>query len=138
MSEPYHDAIIDDLASAQRQLAAQAREIAALRDELERERMRLVACGVVAYANTPEAAKERRKMHPDYWSASCADVARAVDREMGLRAEIAELRLALREGRMSVQREVDLTMNFNPNKNRELRGTMARIDAALEMSGGVK
>lgn len=57
------------------------------RAELERERMRLAACGVVAMSNTPESAKRNREMHADYHSASCDDVASAVDREMELRAE---------------------------------------------------
>lgn len=59
--------------------------------DLERERMRLAACGVVARANLPATAKTAREMHPDYRSASCDDVARAVDREMALRARVAEL-----------------------------------------------
>lgn len=67
-------------------------EVEKLRDELERERMRLVACGVVAMANTPESATRCRDMHPDYWSPSCADVARMVDSEMALRAENEKLK----------------------------------------------
>ena len=31
-------------------------------------------------------------MHPDYQSPYCDDVARAIDREIALRAELAELR----------------------------------------------
>jgi hypothetical protein len=49
---------------------AGSREVAELRAELERERIRLAACGVVAKADTPESAKEARDMHPDYHSAS--------------------------------------------------------------------
>jgi hypothetical protein len=63
-----------------------------LEAELERERMRLVACGVVALANTPESATRAREMHPDYRSASLDDVIRAVDEEMRLRAELAAVR----------------------------------------------
>ena len=59
-------------------------EILKLREELERERMRLAACGVVALANTPDSAEKSRTMHDDYRSASCDDVARAVDRQMAL------------------------------------------------------
>jgi hypothetical protein len=70
---------------------------ARLSDELETERMRLVACGVVAMANTTESAAKNREMHPSYRSASCDDVARAVDREMTLRAEVERLREALEE-----------------------------------------
>ena len=57
--------------------------------ELERERMRLAACGVVANANTRESAKRRRECNPDYESASKRDVERAVDREMDLRDRLA-------------------------------------------------
>ena len=73
-------------------LLAASKEITSLRAELERERMRLAACGVVAMANTPESAARARDIHPDYRSASCDDVARAVDSEMSLRAELTELR----------------------------------------------
>lgn len=66
------------------------RAIAELREECERLRMQLAACGVVALANTPESAGEARQMHPDYMSASCSDVADAVDREMALRQQLAE------------------------------------------------
>lgn len=74
----------------QRLEAAEAQN-AELRAERERERMRLAACGVVALANTPEAAAKERNMHPDYWSGSCQSVADAVDREMALRAKCDEL-----------------------------------------------
>jgi len=66
-------------------LESQAREI-------ERLRMQLVACGVVALANTPESAAKARDMHPDYMSASCGDVIRTVDIQMQLRAELAALK----------------------------------------------
>ena len=69
-------------------VAEQAREI-------ERLRMQLVACGVVALANTPESAAKARDMHPDYMSASCGDVIRTVDIQMQLRAELAELKADL-------------------------------------------
>lgn len=55
--------------------------------ELERERMRLAACGVVAMADTPESAAKAREMRDEYRSASCDDVARRVDECMTLRAE---------------------------------------------------
>ena len=61
-----------------------------LRAELETERMRLVACSVIALANTPESAASARDMHPDYQSPYCDDVARAIVREIALRAELAE------------------------------------------------
>lgn len=61
-----------------------------LPDELETERMRLTACGVIAMANTRETAEEARKMRPEYRSASLGDVERAVDCEMQYREELAE------------------------------------------------
>lgn len=54
--------------------------------ELEIERMRLVACGVAAMANTRESAAEQRvKKDSPYYCASVQDVHNAVDREMELR-----------------------------------------------------
>ena len=53
--------------------------------------MQLIACGIVAMANTPESAVRQRDMHPDYMSESCREVMRAVDREMALRARLAEV-----------------------------------------------
>ena len=73
------------------------KRIAELEAELERERMRLVACGVVAMADTPDNAKEARKMHPDYESAACSDVARRVDECIELRSKLAVAREALRD-----------------------------------------
>ena len=57
--------------------------------ELENERMRLVACGVVAMADTRESAVDARNMLPEYNSASCQDVARKVDELLDLREELA-------------------------------------------------
>lgn len=63
-------------------------EILSLKKELETERQRLTACGVVAMADTAESAAKARDMHPDYKSAACDDVARRVDECMGLRASV--------------------------------------------------
>lgn len=60
--------------------------------ELENERMRLVACGVVAMADTRESAVDARNMLPEYNSASCQDVARKVDELLDLREELAVLK----------------------------------------------
>ena len=56
-------------------------------EQIETERMRLVACGVVAMADTPGSAKLARIMHADYRSASFDDVIRRVDECMALRVE---------------------------------------------------
>lgn len=76
------------------ELTALRKEIESLRQQLETERMRLVACGVVALANTPESAKQAREMHPDYWSASLKDVMRAVDAEMELHKQLSIINAA--------------------------------------------
>ena len=78
-------------ASALRVAEGWERKCGELRVELETERMRLVACGVVALANTPDSAKQAREMRPEYWSASCGDVARMVDENIKLRARIEEM-----------------------------------------------
>jgi len=64
--------------------------VAELEAELERERLRLAACGVVAMADTPESAARARDMHPDYRSASLDDVIRQVDALMELRTALAQ------------------------------------------------
>jgi hypothetical protein len=65
--------------------------ISELEAELERERLRLAACGVVAMADTPESASKARDMHMDYWSASLDDVVRQVDKLMALRSAIESM-----------------------------------------------
>jgi len=75
-------------ASALRVAEGWERKCGELRAELETERTRLAACGVVALANTPDSAKQAREMRPEYWSASCGDVARMVDENIKLRAMI--------------------------------------------------
>ena len=62
-----------------------ADRIAELEAELERERVRVAACGVVAMANTRDSAREARQVLPEYRSALLCDVERAVDREMAER-----------------------------------------------------
>lgn len=84
-------------------LRRQHAEIASLKEELETERVRLAACGVVAMANTLETAAKWREMRPEYRSASCDDVAKAVDREMALRAERDALLLTLRRAEEVVE-----------------------------------
>ena len=63
-------------------------ELTRLREQLEVERMRLVACGVVALANTPESAAKNRQMKDEYRSGSLDDVIRIVDSEMALREQV--------------------------------------------------
>jgi len=63
-----------------------AAQLLSLEKELERERLRLAACGVVAMADTPESAAKARDIRPDFWSASLDDVIRQVDALMEARA----------------------------------------------------
>jgi hypothetical protein len=63
-----------------------------LREDLETERLRLAACGVVALSDTPESAEKARQMHASYRSASCDDVARRVDECMRLRLIVGDIK----------------------------------------------
>ena len=94
-----------------------------LRDELEKERMRLCACGVVAMSDTESSAKEARDMHPDYRSASCDDVARRVDECIALRAEVARL-----QSRLIVREHVCLDFADNPRDITTMQAPADTID----------
>lgn len=101
--------------------------------EVERERMRLAACGAVALANTRGSAAEARQMHDDYRSASCDDVASAVDREMAARerAEKAEaactqMRAECEGLRAALAAETDLTGWLSPEKVKQVRELVAK------------
>ena len=61
-----------------------------LEADLERERLRLAACGVVALADTPESAAKTRDMSPEYHSSSLNDVIRQIDALMELRAYLSQ------------------------------------------------
>jgi len=67
-----------------------AAQLLSLEKELERERLRLAACGVVAMADTPESAAKARDIDPSFQSASLDDVARQVDALMEARAALAQ------------------------------------------------
>jgi hypothetical protein len=97
--------------------------------ELERERMRLVACGVVTQANTRESAAKARDMHPDFRSASCDDVARAVDREMELRGERAR---AVRSSAEESTEDLALRATWSMQQLRSVDGA---LDAAERENG---
>jgi predicted RNase H-like nuclease (RuvC/YqgF family) len=70
--------------------------------EVERLRMQVVACGVVACSDTEESAAKVRDMHPDYRSVSCNDVARRVDECIALRQRVKELERENAEFRASL------------------------------------
>lgn len=71
--------------------------VVVLQKELETERMRLAAIGVVACADTPESASSARQMHPDYRSAALDDVERRVDECIALRKDKEERNLLIRQ-----------------------------------------
>lgn len=89
-------ALPDDEHALALQLRDSRAESAALRAELEQERVKLAGCGVVAMSDTPESAARQRPKPGDYgWSASADDVARRVDECIALRERVARLREAL-------------------------------------------
>lgn len=115
-------------------LSEAADEIERLRADLEREQLRLAACGVVALANTPESAAKARQMHDDYRSASCDGVARAVDREMALRAALVAAMEIVQEDRRRITpydgEPVALTVT-GIRRIELLDAVIAQADAAL-------
>jgi len=60
-------------------------QTAELRSEVERLRMQLVACSVLATSNTPESLAKNRQMSPDYDCPAVQDVIKAVEREIKYR-----------------------------------------------------
>jgi hypothetical protein len=83
-------AVLEELIATYQSMFQQQDDlIGRLQSENEVERMRLVACGVGAMANTPESAKQQRvDVESPYFCASVGDVYAAVDREMKLREEL--------------------------------------------------
>lgn len=65
-------------------------EILRLYAELDTERMRLAACGVIAGCNTPDSYAINMRMHDSFKSGSLEQVAAAVRREIDLRDKLAE------------------------------------------------
>jgi len=63
--------------------------IQVIEHELELERLRLAACGVVALADTDDSEIKAREMLPEYRSAALSDVERRVDECIKLREQLA-------------------------------------------------
>ena len=86
MDEGYEEPAFK-FARAAELLQQQQAQIQELEQQLETERMRVVACGIIATSDTPFSAAKNRNCHPDYWSASADDIARQIDELMRLRAQ---------------------------------------------------
>lgn len=105
------------------------RLVADYESQLERLRMQLAACGVVAMANTRETAAKQRDMHSDYISASCQDVIAVVDREMALREERDQLKAQINGMKQAIDELIEhsfgvagLHLNGEVAKWSDLRG----------------
>lgn len=100
----------EDIEELELEFRAAKERIAQLRAELERERVRLAACGVAAMGNTREAL-ERNRLEPGSYghSASYDDCLRAAEREIELRERIAQLTLPGEHSELlaRLQEEVD-------------------------------
>ena len=79
-------------------------EVERLRDEIDLERLRLSACGVVAMQNTVDSRKDRIGRGHSCYSASYAEVCRAVDAEINLRQQRNELLAALKDAAEKMRR----------------------------------
>ena len=120
-------------------------EVERLRADLERVQMQVVACGVVAQSNTPEnAATMRATIAAAYRTDALRCVEAAVDREMALRMEVADL-----IGRGAAQHEAVEAAQADAAALREalkwldrwlghkpMTECTARISAALARAGG--
>ena len=62
-----------------------------LKEELDRERVRLAGCGVAAMQNTPKSIKARAKEGDYGWSASYGEVCRALDRKISFRKALIKI-----------------------------------------------
>jgi hypothetical protein len=78
-------------------LVRQGSEINTLNDEIEKLRLQLAACGVIANANTRESASKERQYSPDIACAGLSDVEDAIDREIYLRESLNELLTQINE-----------------------------------------
>jgi hypothetical protein len=115
----------------------------AVMEQLETERMRLAAIGVVALADTIKSRDKARDMLPEYRSAALADVERRVDECIKLREQrnrLAEALKACREdssellGERSWWKDEDLE-DFRERYD-ETTENIVRANEALDSMGG--
>lgn len=115
-------------------LTERAKLIEKLANELEIERMRLVACGVAAQCNTREsAAQQRVSKDSPYFCASVADVHNAVDREMSQR----ELAVLMRTERDAVRTLLEEANDRAFRASEAHVVTMGNFNMALDIIGQV-
>jgi hypothetical protein len=105
------------------------RELGEAREQLETERMRLAAVGVVALADTVESRDRARDMLPEYRSASLSDVERRVDEGIALREQRDRLATALKACR---EDSCELLGERSWWKDEDRDGFSERYDATAE------
>lgn len=71
-------------------------EISKLKNELEVEQMRLIACGIAAMQNTLGSSAENRNINQEYRSGSYDEVVKRVDECIRLRSERDDLAMMIR------------------------------------------
>lgn len=128
-------------------------KLAAANGELETERIRLAACGVIAGCNTPETYALNMRMDESYKCSSIDAVAAAVRREMDLRdtlaaaqKELSDIYAAKPEPEFSVWhpedsefywiRRMERTISWEPIARCDKESVAIRIADALNGGGG--
>jgi hypothetical protein len=106
-------------------------ELTEAREQLETERMRLAACGVIALADTEGSRDMARDIHPDYESASAHDVARRVD-------ECIELRQRLKTEEERHQFELDGTQEWVDRLRERLTESREREEHLTLLADGLR
>jgi len=93
-------------------ISACRQQLANSENDLETERMRLSACGVIALCNTKKTADKQRKIHQDYKSDSLNNVIRAVDAEMDLREKLEHVQKQLVSAKVFVKAMANVGVDF--------------------------
>lgn len=109
-------------------------EAEAAKAELETWQMRLAACTTAALSNTPSSAAERIDASNPYYSASYGDVCAAVDREMALRAEVAEWHQVFGLYHAATARAAEAWHAANPDNDPVLPDTAEALCAYFDVA----
>ncbi len=139
LNTAYREAIIEQLTrdvQDWRQAAGSLREdnhdllvkIKKTGDELDRERMRLAACGTAALCNSKKAPVDRLTKEHYYYSASYSDVCAAVDREIAHREKLEEISKLVSPSYFYGADPVWLVKNYINNISVQMDMMRAKID----------